>query len=193
MKGYIKLRRHLLHILQTEIPDHYSYHGMSHTMNVLKVCNQYIRREKVTSEEAKLLRIGALCHDIGFIVSNQNHEEESIVLAASLMTHYGFSDAHISIVKGLIQATRVPQNPKTSLEKLLCDADLDYLGRDDYYEISNKLYQELKTFKLISNKEEWKQQQINFLKAHRYHTQFARKNRQPAKENRIKELSNRPN
>ncbi len=188
MKGYIKLRRHLLHILQTELSGQYVYHGIAHTMNVLKVCNQYIRREKVTSEDAKLLRIGALCHDLGFTVSQQNHEKKSSELAASLMAQYGFSDAHISIVKGLIQATRVPQNPKTFLEKLLCDADLDYLGREDYYEISNKLYQELKTFKLISNKEEWKQQQVSFLKAHTYHTNFARKHRQPEKESRIKEL-----
>ena len=188
MKGYIKLRRHLAHILQTELPEHYSYHGMSHTINVLKVCNEYIRREKVTSEDAKLLRIGAICHDLGFIVSHQNHEQKSSELAASLMTQYGFSNSHISTVKGLIQATRVPQNPKTFLEKLLCDADLDYLGREDYYKISNKLYQELKTLNLISSKAEWKQQQIGFLKAHRYHTSFARKHRQPEKEKRIKEL-----
>lgn len=188
MKGYIKLRRHLLHILRTELSEQYVYHGIAHTMNVLKVCNQYIRREKVKSEEAKLLRIGALCHDLGFTVSLQNHEQKSSELAASLMTQYGFSDSHISIIKGLIHATRVPQNPKTFLEKLLCDADLDYLGREDYYEISNKLYQELKTFNLISNKTEWKQQQISFLKAHTYHTSFARKHRQPEKENRIQEL-----
>lgn len=188
MKGYIKLRRHLLHILQTELSEQYVYHGIAHTLDVMHVCNLYIRRENVSREEAKLLRLAALFHDIGFTVAHQNHEQNSIELAVTLMTQYGFSAAHIRSVKGLIQATCVPQNPKTFLEKLLCDADLDYLGRDDYYEISNKLYQELKTFKLISYKEEWKQQQISFLKAHTYHTQFARKNRQPKKENRIKEL-----
>lgn len=188
MKGYIKLRRHLLHILQTELSEQYVYHGIAHTLNVLEVCNKYIRREKVSREAAKLLRLAALFHDIGFTVSNQNHEEQSIEMAVVLMNQYDFSEAQISTVKGLIEATKVPQNPKTFLEKLLCDADLDYLGRDDYYKISNKLYQELKTFNLISNKEEWKQQQINFLKAHTYHTQFARKNRQPKKERRIKEL-----
>jgi len=188
MKGYIKLRRHLLHILQTDLSEQYVYHGIAHTLNVLHVCNQYIRREKVGSDEAKLLRLAALFHDIGFTVSHQNHEQNSTELAISLMTQYGFSAAQISTIKGLILATRIPQTPQKFLEKLLCDADLDYLGRDDYYEISNKLYQELKTFKLISNKEEWKQQQISFLKAHTYHTKFARKHRQPEKENRIKEL-----
>ena len=48
------------------------------------------------------------------------------------MTQYGYSENHIKIVKGLINATRVSQNPKNHLEKILCDADLDYLGRSDY-------------------------------------------------------------
>lgn len=188
MTGYLKLRRRALRILHSELSDQLSYHGISHTLDVLHVCNLYIRREKLNPEKAKLLRIGALCHDIGFTVSGLNHEQESADLAATLMSQYGFSKNHISTVKRLILSTKIPQSPKTYLEKILCDADLDYLGREDYYEISNKLYQELKTFNLISNKEEWRKQQIHFLESHRYHTPFARKNRQPAIETRLREL-----
>lgn len=193
MTGYLKLRRHALRILHSELSEQLSYHGISHTLDVLHVCNLYIRREKLNREKAKLLRIGALCHDIGYTVSDENHEEESAELAATLMTQYGFSKNQISTVKGLILATKIPQSPKTSLEKILCDADLDYLGRKDYYEISNKLYQELKTFKLISNKEEWKEIQISFLENHKYHTPFARKNRQPGLERRLSELKKQMN
>jgi predicted metal-dependent HD superfamily phosphohydrolase len=188
MKGYLKLRRKALHILRSELSDQLSYHGISHTLDVLHVCNLYIRREKIKREKAKLLRIGALCHDIGFTVSNQKHEKKSAKLAATLMSKYGFSKKQISIVKRLILATRIPQTPKTYLERILCDADLDYLGRNDYYEISNKLYQELKTFEHIANKEEWREQQIQFLEAHNFHTPFAKKNREPLKQQRILEL-----
>ncbi len=189
MKGYLKLRRKALYILRSELSDQLTYHGISHTLDVLHVCNLYIRREKLKREKAKLLRIGALCHDIGFIVSNEQHEKKSAKLAAKLMSKYGFSKKQISTVRALILATRIPQSPKTYLEKILCDADLDYLGRNDYYEISNKLYQELRAFELISDKEEWKKHQIQFLEAHSYHTPFAKKNREPLKQQRILELS----
>jgi len=188
MKGYLKLRRHALRILNSELSEQLCYHGISHTLDVLHVCNLYIRREKLNREKAKILRISALCHDIGYTVSDENHEKESAELAATLMSQYGFSKNQISAVKELILATRIPQSPKTSLEKILCDADLDYLGRKDYYEISNKLYQELKSFNIVSNKEEWRKQQIQFLEAHNYHTPFARKNRQPAIIKRLSEL-----
>ncbi|MCK9612757.1 MAG: hypothetical protein PHR81_00260 [Bacteroidales bacterium] len=43
-------------------------------------------------------------------------------------------------------ATKIPTKLKNKLEKLLCDADLDYLGREDYMEISNRLRREWDVF-----------------------------------------------
>ena len=36
----------------------------------------------------------------------------------------------------LREATKIPQTPLTKLEEIICDADLDYLGREDFFEIS---------------------------------------------------------
>ena len=88
-------------------------------------------------------------------------------------------------------STKIPQKTNTYLEKVLCDADLDYLGRADFYTISDQLYKELKAYKLVSNKTEWNKLQVKFLEAHRYHTAFAINNRQPEKEIRIEELKNK--
>jgi hypothetical protein len=46
----------------------------------------------------------------------------------------------------------------------------------------------MKAYSNIDNKKNWNKVQIKFLEAHQYHTDFARKNRQPQKEERIKEL-----
>ena len=85
-------------------------------------------------------------------------------------------------------STKIPQNPKTGLEEIICDSDLDYLGRDDYYPISKTLYDELRYLSKIKSERDWNQLQINFLEAHSYHTDFAIQNRQPEKEQRILEL-----
>ena len=115
-------------------------------------------------------------------------EEKSAEMAEELMLEYGFSKNHIKIVQGLIRATRIPQSPKNQLERIICDSDLDYLGRNDFHEISNRLYKELKAASMVFNKTHWNKAQIKFLEAHKYHTAFAQKNRQPKKEMRIIEI-----
>jgi len=104
------------------------------------------------------------------------------------MTKLGIGAQTIKTVQKLIMATKTPQMPETKLERIICDSDLDYLGRNDYPEISNKLYKELKAFKLVDSKESWLKQQIAFLQNHQYHTTFAKKNREPVKQKRILEL-----
>ena len=188
MKGYIKLRNNALEILNSKLSKDLYYHCIHHTLDVLKVINQYMKREKISGQEAKLLRIGVLLHDIGYTVSIHDHEMRGIEIAEKMMSQFGFSKDHIEIVKGLILSTRVPQRPKNKLEKMICDADLDYLGRPDFYKIGDLLYKEMKAYSNIENKKNWNKVQIKFLEAHKYHTDFARKNRQPNKEERIKEL-----
>jgi len=188
MKGYIKLRRKVKAILEQELPDKLYYHALHHTYDVLKVCNEYIRRDKIKDYDAKLLRIGALLHDIGFTQTYSDHEAKGQEIAEELMSEFDFLRKDIEVVKGLIWATKIPQSPKTNLERIICDADLDYLGRPDFYPISDQLFAELKDRGILESVNEWNRIQIDFLEKHRYHTDFARKHRQPAKAKRIAEL-----
>jgi uncharacterized protein len=188
MKGYFKLRRKALEILNSNLPSDLYYHDVQHTLDVLNVVNQYIRRNKIDTTSAYLLKIAGLLHDIGFTVVRYNHEVKSAKIAEVLMLEFGFTTESIKIVQSLIIATKIPQAPKTELEEILCDSDLDYLGRKDFYNISNKLYKELQASSVVSNKIEWNKMQIKFLESHKYHTKFAKKNRQPEKEKRILEI-----
>jgi len=188
MKGYFKLRRKALEILNSNLPSDLYYHDVQHTLDVLHVVNQYIRRNKIDTTSAYLLKIAGLLHDIGFTVVRYNHEVKSAKIAEVLMLEFGFTTESIKIVQSLIIATKIPQAPKTELEEILCDSDLDYLGRKDFYNISNKLYKELQASSVVSNKIEWNKMQIKFLESHKYHTKFAKKNRQPEKEKRILEI-----
>lgn len=178
----------MLEILNSKLPKELYYHNIRHILDVLNVVNQYIRRSKVDKNEAYLLRIGALLHDIGFIATKIEHEEKGTEIAQELMSELDYSTDEIRIVQGLIRATKVPQSPKNELECIICDSDLDYLGRNDFYEISDKLYKELKKASVVSNEMEWNKLQVKFLETHKYHTDFAKQYRQPKKEKRIQEL-----
>jgi len=188
MQGYLKLRRHVLARLKSELPQYLAYHGMNHTLDVLNVCDQYIRRENLSEEERYLLRIGAIVHDMGFLIGPANHEAVGAEMAGVLMKDLGMKQHIIEQVKGLVMATKIPQTPLNYLQKIICDADLDYLGRDDYPTISVKLFEELKHMNIITTEQQWKDLQINFLKSHHFQTPFAIKNREPKKQYWLKKL-----
>ena len=188
MKKYMKLKKEVLVTLNAKLPKDLYYHGIHHTLDALKVCEVYLTEEKVKEEDAYLLRIGVLMHDIGFTVSVENHEARGVEMAQELMYKHNFDSDDIKVVNQLILATEVPQNPKNHLEEIICDVDLDYLGRSDFYEISEQLFKELVAYNNIGSKREWNKTQIRFLENHKFHTDFAKKNRRPQKEKRIVEL-----
>lgn len=188
MQGYNKLRKESWDLLNSKLPPELYYHSIRHTKSALKNCEAYIRYFDLNSYDSKLLRIGVLLHDIGFTVSVNNHEVEGVKIAVKLMRQYDFSENDIEVVKGLIMATRVPQRPTNLMERIICDVDLDYLGRKDFYKISDLLYRELLERDELFDRLDWNRIQIEFLEKHAYHTEFAKKRRQGPKENRITEL-----
>lgn len=176
-------------MLENKLSNKLSYHGIHHTMDVLKTVNFYIRMNKLPLKQAQLLRIAALYHDIGFIETYKEHEKIGVGILKRHMTEFDCDMKDFKILEGLIMATKVPQNPRTKLEKILCDADLFYLGGNDYYTISATLFKELKNFKVISNEQEWNRIQVSFLTKHNYHTPYAKKHLREGKNRRIEEIS----
>lgn len=173
--------------LREKLPDYLTYHSIDHIIDVANVCNEYIEYYDIPEEMAKLLRIAAICHDYGFTESTLDHEERGIVALQGLLTPI-LKKEEVETINGMIRATKVPQEPKTFYEEILADADLDYLGRKDYDEISAKLFKEYMHLGVVSNKIGWLDLQISFLENHKFHTDFAKKNREELKTKKIKEL-----
>ncbi|MCA0933318.1 HD domain-containing protein [Lutimonas saemankumensis] len=190
MKGYYKLRKQILKILENKLSKDLHYHGVHHTLDALETSDKYLRHIKIDPEDAKLLRLGILFHDIGFTETTVDHEKKGAEIAQKILKEYNFDQKSINTITNLILATEIPQHPQTLLEQIICDVDLDYLGRPDFYKISDSLFEELKVLVGLKDKNEWNKIQIRFLEKHQYHTEFAIKNRQPEKEKRIAELKN---
>ena len=88
----------------------------------------------------------------------------------------------------MIFVTEIPHQPKNKLEEIICDADLDYLGRDDFHEIADKLRKELREHGKIKSDRQWDEIQVSFLKQHKYFTKTAIKTRKKGKEKNLKEV-----
>jgi predicted metal-dependent HD superfamily phosphohydrolase len=185
------LKQFVLQLFEKELPNNLVYHNIVHTLDVVDAAERYCKLEKIRPEDEVLIISAAYLHDIGFKVKYLNNEIEAIKIAQKILPKMGYSENQIRIIADCIASTALPQSATTIHQKILCDADLDYLGRDDYYEISDKLYKEWINFGLL--KEDiyyWTQVQIKFLNAHQYFTDSAIKLRKNNKERRIIELSN---
>jgi predicted metal-dependent HD superfamily phosphohydrolase len=185
---FIGAENHIKSLLNEKMPS-LQYHNISHIYDVLESAMIIAENEKLTDEEIKLLRIAALFHDVGFIQSSANHEEKGAAMAAEILFEYGFDEHQIRKIQNMIMATRIPQSPVDKLEKILCDADLDYLGRDDFYEIGGRLFEELKAHRIIETEREWNLVQKTFLESHRYHTEYSKAHRERFKKQRLNEIA----
>ena len=183
-----KLKNFIIRKLTDDLSENLTYHGVQHTLMVLNVCNQFVKRMKVAPHDAYLIRTAALLHDTGFIHTYDNHEEKSIIFAREILPDWNYSESEIEIVSGIIRATKIPQEPKNVLEGILADADLDYLGTTSFYKIADTLRTELYHYNKISSDIEWITMQIDFLGKHNYYTAFSRKYREPVKQKYLSEI-----
>jgi uncharacterized protein len=94
-----------------------------------------------------LLKTACLFHDIGFTISGQDHEERGCEIAEEVLPDLNYDSDQINRIKGMIMATKIPQTPNNKLEQIICDADLDYLGRDDFFSIGDTFVSRVKTFR----------------------------------------------
>ena len=188
MKSIKKLKAFVLDFLSRELPENLTYHGVHHTLHVMEVCEQHIRRMKIKGKDAWLLRTAALIHDVGIAKTYSDHEAESFKFAEKHLPEWGYGKEELMAIKGMIMATQIPQKPQSILEKILCDADLDYVGTNKFYEIGDTLFKEFMAYKVIKNEEEWDRLQVNFLSKHHYHTEYSKKHREPVKMAFVQEI-----
>ena len=190
--NFFEAKRHILDRLKNELPQHLTYHGYYHTMDVYAMTIDIAIKEGITDEkEVTMLKTAALFHDAGFLKTYNGHEIAGCQLVRECLPNFGYSDLEIELICGMIQATKIPQLPQNLLEEIIADADLDYLGREDFYQIGNLLFDELKSLDILQGENDWNTLQVYFLSSHNYFTKTSKQRRTKEKESRLIELKNK--
>jgi len=167
--------------LEEELSPMLFYHNKDHTLDVLQTAMEISKTESISDDEKKLLRVAVLFHDAGFLYVYDHHEEKGCEMAHQYLPGFDFSEKQIEAICEMIMATKIPQKPKTKLDRIIADADLDYLGREDVLIIAQKLFNELRTYSLLTDAKQWIPFQVDFLKEHRYFTDYSKNLREPNK------------
>ncbi len=174
-------------LLVNKLSKSIKFHTLQHTQEVVAACEKLAGHQQLTEEDRLALLTAAWFHDTGYTGGKaKDHETVSVQLATEFLNAHGASPEFTAKVIGCINATRMPQNPGNPLEEIICDADLYHLGTAAFKEKSRLLREEIKEFSGEDlSKKEWRQNNIAFLEAHQYFTEYARKKLQPAKEEHL--------
>lgn len=174
--NFRRAEQYVIARLSRELSPHLTYHSLYHTRDdVLPAAARLGRASDLDEEECLLLTTAALFHDTGFIVAYEEHEAHSIAMARAALPEFGYAAAQIERIAGLIAATKMPQRPADRLQELLCDADLDLLGREDFMPLNRALLKEVRHFgpRPVTD-ETWMREQTRFIEEHHFFSPAAR-------------------
>jgi predicted metal-dependent HD superfamily phosphohydrolase len=167
------------------------FHTLQHTQEVLAGCETMADYYHLDDEDRFALMLSAWFHDTGYSGGQaMGHENLSVELATKFLTEHRVHQNVINKVVGCINATRLPQNPTSLIEQIICDADLFHLGTSDFKEKNKLLREELNDFgRLELSKKDWRKKNIEFLTRHKYFTSYAKEHLDPLKQVYLQELN----
>ncbi|MDO7854662.1 Pycsar system effector family protein [Hymenobacter convexus] len=162
---------YLTELFKKELPAQLTYHSIAHTEAVVKEARALAPAANLSPDDTELLLLAAWFHDAGYLDVYDGHEFRSMERAGAWLAEHGVAPARIKQVQDMIKATHRDSTPETELQKLLVDADMSNLARDDFRSRAELLRTEweLVLGKSYSNPE-WAELQLNFMLAHKYHS-----------------------
>lgn len=166
-------KKYIIERMKRGLAPNLYYHGLHHTLDVYAACERYAEMEGVNGIDRIILLTAALFHDAGFLIRYKENEMVSVDMVRRILPNYGYTKTEITLINQCILSTRVPQKPFDKISSILCDADLDYLGRDDFFIIGCNLRREWKEYGKEVSIMDWYELQVNFLKNHHYFTRSA--------------------
>jgi predicted metal-dependent HD superfamily phosphohydrolase len=180
-------------LFKDELPVGIKYHDADHTLHptrgVVAVANRIAKAENISEHDRELLIAAAYFHDTGYIREYDKNEPIAARMAGRILKLIGYKPKEVEKVQKMILATDLARVPKTHAEKILCDADLDNLGREDFFKLDGKLRQGRRARGLdVSDDVDWYRGTLEILRNHQYYTESQKKLREEEKQKNIKRL-----
>ena len=178
----------ILDKLEMDLPGYLFYHNVKHTVDVVTEVELIGWGEGCSDEEVLLLKTAALFHDAGHTIAYDDHEFYGTQIAREMLPKFNYTPDQIERICSLIMSTKLPPKPTNLLENIICDSDLDYLGRSDFIPVSNTLFEELKAQNKMGSLNDWNKIQVKFISGHQYFTKTARSLREVNKQLQIERI-----
>jgi len=164
------------------------YHDLNHTEEVIEHAVEIANHYRLSDKDFFTLMAACWFHDVGYLQHSKDHEVMGASLAAEFLRNKGLPESHIDEVMACIMATKMPQQPIGLLQQIICDADLYHLGTPAFKERNKAIRKEYEANHAPIDKTKWREENLNFLRAHSYHTAYAVEHLTKGKEDNLAAL-----
>lgn len=167
------------------------FHNLDHTKLVVKRSNEIAAHYELSSRDSLNLFIAAWFHDTGYLFTTpQLHEERSVELMKEFAHKVQLEAADISDIEACIMATKVPRNPSTTLQKIMCDADTYHMGTGDFKKFNKMIRREFSCTAGDSfDLEKFNEHTVAFFSEHVFYTEYCKQLLNEQKKENMKKLS----
>ena len=175
--------------LLVPLERHY-YHSYKHAIEVMERSIYLWEKEWLPKDEIEILWLAWLFHDTGFVIQYDKNEPIWAKIAQNYLRSILYWEEKIKLIERMILATDPDyKNPKDIYESIIKDADMDNLGRKDFFEKSHSLKKELEVIKNIKIKDpDWNHWSVDLLKEHHYATFTQQNERDNIKSENLKQM-----
>lgn len=150
------------------------FHDLNHTRFVISAIEEIAAQSIISGHDLNILLLAGWFHDTGYCFGYIGHEAISMTIAGDFLRGEGYGDELISSVNECIRSTHMPQEPKTGLQKIMCDADMAHLAHPGYFNCANLLRKEWRDhLNKIFTDREWDIANLEHMRGHTYFTDFA--------------------
>lgn len=187
-----KVEEHVVNYFKSHLNPQLTYHNFHHTFGVVKAAAEIAMQCKLSEKDFFIVTTAAWFHDIGYFKGAENHEENGTKMARAFLKDLGVDKETTQSVIDCIMATALPQNPKTKLQEIVCDADFFHLGTDGFFERNKLMRQEMENRQSWAiSKTEWRNRTIELLTNHHYFTGYAQSLLQDKLKENLKKLEHK--
>ena len=182
-----KAEDYVFNLFKDKLSADYIYHNFNHTSRVVNATVLLADKENVNEADTEALLVAAWLHDAGYVEGGTEHEETSCAIAEKFLTGENYPAERIGLICSLIRVTKIGVTPTTLLENIIKDADCSHFSNKNYIDLAELLREEWRlTHDKVFTDLEWATTNRNILMyKHRFYTDYAKKELQPAKEHNI--------
>jgi predicted metal-dependent HD superfamily phosphohydrolase len=162
-------------LLNENLSSKLTYHNLSHANEVFDAVTELGKNSNLPEEDLEIIQVAAWFHDTGFINGCLNHEYKSVEIAKEFLENMLYPVGKIKRVTDIIIMTELANVPNSLSEKIIRDADILHIGKDNFLTKCLSLRSE---WELIDHKKitesAWLQTCLDFISKTMFFTDYAK-------------------
>ena len=170
--------------------DKLIFHNLQHTKTVVERTKEIAAHYTLSERDMLVLYVAAWFHDTGHLYTAglRNHEEKSVDVMRKFMADYASDTELIAEIEACILSTKMPRNPASLIQHILCDADTYHFGTKEFKDTNKRMREEYQLREERVDKKVWDENTLQMLNTHQFYTSYCKDLLDDKKKDNIRKL-----